>query len=271
MELGQRIRRARLDAGLSQRQLCGEYITRNMLSLIENGSAKPSMDTLRYLSEKLHKPVSYFLEEQAVTSMNQERMAKAREASPEEVLQVLSDYRQPDPVFDRERYLLEALSALSLAQRALEEKNTVLARQYLQKAAASGSCTPYYTPELERKRLLLLFRADPAQAAQIAESLPSLEEEVQLRATALLERKDYTACARLLDAFPAEEPGYHLLRGDCAFAMEQYQTAITHYERVEEALPYVVWPKLENCYRALEDYKMAYEYACKQRGQTHAI
>ena len=62
MELGQRIRRARLDAGLSQRQLCGEYITRNMLSLIENGSAKPSMDTLRYLSEKLHKPVSYFLE-----------------------------------------------------------------------------------------------------------------------------------------------------------------------------------------------------------------
>ena len=53
--------------------------------------------------------------------------------------------------------------------------------------------------------------------------------------------------------------------------MEQYQTAITHYERVEEALPYVVWPKLENCYRALEDYKMAYEYACKQRGQTHAI
>ena len=50
MELGQKLRLARQEAGLSQRQLCGEVITRNMLSQIENGSAKPSMETLRYLA-----------------------------------------------------------------------------------------------------------------------------------------------------------------------------------------------------------------------------
>ena len=65
MELGEKIRMARLEAGLSQRQLCGEEITRNMLSLIEHGSAKPSMKTLRYLSGQLGKPMSYFLEEDA--------------------------------------------------------------------------------------------------------------------------------------------------------------------------------------------------------------
>ena len=70
MELGKRIRQARLEAGLSQRQLCGEQITRNMLSQIENGSARPSMDTLRYLAAQLGKPIGYFLEEQAVTSPN---------------------------------------------------------------------------------------------------------------------------------------------------------------------------------------------------------
>ena len=43
MELGEKILQARLEAGLSQRQLCGEEITRNMLSLIEHGNAKPSM------------------------------------------------------------------------------------------------------------------------------------------------------------------------------------------------------------------------------------
>jgi transcriptional regulator with XRE-family HTH domain len=53
MELGQRLRQARLEAGLSQRQLCGDTITRNMLSLIENGSARPSMDTLRCLAARL--------------------------------------------------------------------------------------------------------------------------------------------------------------------------------------------------------------------------
>ena len=49
MDLGEKLKKVRLEAGLSQRQVCGERITRNMLSQIENGSARPSMDTLRYL------------------------------------------------------------------------------------------------------------------------------------------------------------------------------------------------------------------------------
>ena len=68
MELGEKLRRARMEAGLSQKQLCGEEITRNMLSLIENGAAKPSMKTLQYLAARLGKSVSYFLEETAVLS-----------------------------------------------------------------------------------------------------------------------------------------------------------------------------------------------------------
>ena len=79
MELGEKLKQARLEAGLSQRQLCGEEITRNMLSLIENGSAKPSMTTLQYLAARLGKTVSYFLEETAVLSPNQQIMASARQ------------------------------------------------------------------------------------------------------------------------------------------------------------------------------------------------
>lgn len=41
MSLGERLRQARLEAGLSQRQLCGERITRNMLSQLESGAASP--------------------------------------------------------------------------------------------------------------------------------------------------------------------------------------------------------------------------------------
>ena len=65
MELGEKIRQARLSAGLTQRQLCGDEITRNMLSLIENSAAKPSMKTLMVLAERLGKPVSYFLDDRA--------------------------------------------------------------------------------------------------------------------------------------------------------------------------------------------------------------
>ena len=62
MELGQLLRQARLDAGMSQRELCGDRISRNMLSQIENGTARPSMDTLQILAARLHKTVGYFLE-----------------------------------------------------------------------------------------------------------------------------------------------------------------------------------------------------------------
>ena len=78
MTLGEKIKQARLEAGLSQRQLCGEEVTRNMLSQIENGSAKPSMATLSYFATRLGKSVSFFLEEEAVCSPNQEIMTAAR-------------------------------------------------------------------------------------------------------------------------------------------------------------------------------------------------
>ena len=73
MDLGGKIKAARLEMGLSQRQLCGKFMTRNMLSMLENGAAKPSMETLRYLAGVLRKPVGYFLEEA-------EELAAAREA-----------------------------------------------------------------------------------------------------------------------------------------------------------------------------------------------
>ena len=122
MELGARIKAARLAAGLSQRQLCGDTITRNMLSLIESGRAKPSMDTLAHLAARLEKPMGYFLEEQAVTSPNQTIMDSARDAYTagdyREALAALENYRAPDAVFDPERYLLGALAAMGLAQQA---------------------------------------------------------------------------------------------------------------------------------------------------------
>ena len=78
MTLGEKLRQARQEANLSQRALCGGEITRNMLSRIENGAAQPSMKTLRYLADRLGKPVSFFLDEQAVASANQEVMESAR-------------------------------------------------------------------------------------------------------------------------------------------------------------------------------------------------
>lgn len=60
LDIGKRIRALRHSQSLTQADVCGESITRNMLSLIENGNASPSLPTLIYLSQRLGVPVGYF-------------------------------------------------------------------------------------------------------------------------------------------------------------------------------------------------------------------
>ena len=59
-EFGARVRELRLKRGMTQKDLAGERITRNMLSLIESGNASPSVGTLLWLAERLDVPVGYF-------------------------------------------------------------------------------------------------------------------------------------------------------------------------------------------------------------------
>lgn len=262
MELGARLKQARLEAGLSQRQLCGELITRNMLSLIENGSARPSMDTLRVLAERLGKPMGYFLEDEAVTSPNQAVMAQARSAAGKEVLALLEGYQGPDPVFDGERWLLEALACLTLAQNAIAEGRTGYARSLLTRAGEAGEKTPYYTPETERRRVLLRYEAG-IPAEELAPLLPSSDREFLLRAEAALQRKDYGRCQQFLDCCAEESMDWRKLYAEALFAQGKFVAAAEHYKQCEETPS--ICARLETCYKELEDYKMAYYYACKQK------
>lgn len=269
MNLGALLKQARLEAGLSQRQLCGEVITRNMLSQIENGSARPSMETLRYLSSRLGKPVSFFLEEQTVTSPNQPRILRAREALAagafREALDALSQWQEPDPVFEAERRYLEALAAIRQGEAALSEGRVGYALELLERAKAAGDQTPYYTEALERHRLALRYRACPEKAAVLAEQLPSAPWETLLLAEAALQEGDPVRCLCTLDSAPSGEPRWQLLKGEAFFRTGQYRAAAEHFTLAEEAFPKEAIRSLEACYRELEDYKLAYHYACKLR------
>ncbi len=61
MNIGNKVKSLRLAKMLTQSELAGDMITRNMLSRIENGFALPSLQTLLYLSEKLGVPAGYLL------------------------------------------------------------------------------------------------------------------------------------------------------------------------------------------------------------------
>lgn len=264
MELGMRLKQARLEAGLSQRQLCGDVITRNMLSQIENGSARPSMETLRYLAAQLERPVSYFLDEEQSVPHNQTVLTRARQAEGERVLELLETYQAPDPVFDPERYLLEVLTCLELAEEAIKEGKMGYGLRLLDRARQAGEKTPYYTQELQRRKLLLRFAAG-ADARSAAMGLPALEPELLLRAKAALDSGDPEGAAAFLDSAKLREGQWYFLRGQVWEEQGSYPEAIGCYLQAETWSAQQSYACLERCYKALGDYKNAYEYACKQR------
>ena len=59
--LGEKLRDARIERGMTQKELAGENVTRTMLSQIENDRALPSVQTVCYLAARLGIPVGYFL------------------------------------------------------------------------------------------------------------------------------------------------------------------------------------------------------------------
>ena len=58
---------------------------------------------------------------------------------------------------------------------------------------------------------------------------------------------------------------WNLLRGRAAMESGEYAQALEYLQKVEEVCPDTALPALERCCRELEDYKMAYHYACLQR------
>ena len=262
MKLGARIKQARLEAGLSQRELCGDRITRNMLSQIEHGTASPSMQTLRYLAERLEKPISYFLEEAAVTP-NQILMAKARQAysrgNGREALLALEDYSSPDEALDWEQGLLGFLCCLEQAEKDLTQGREPVAEKLLSQTFLYDS--PYITPELRQRRDRLSFRLGKKNMPQ---SFPSLDEELLRRGEAALGAGKPERARSLLEATEARDGNYYYFSGKIFILQENYRAARDAFLEAESRGANCD-SFLELCFRELGDYKNAYEYARRRK------
>ena len=153
MTLGEKLKQARLDRGLSQKQAAGTQITRNMLSLLEADRANPSMRTLEYLAEQYGLPVSWFVDErmQETPALDAARQAYGQQRWAL-CLELLSGGEETD-----EGQLLRTHAALCLAQRALDAGSFGEAQAY-GNIALEANRGLYQDEALERQAALLLAR-----------------------------------------------------------------------------------------------------------------
>ncbi len=141
--LGERLRAARLEAGLSQSQLGSPHFTRAYVSAVELGKIQPSVKSLEYLADRLGKPVSYFMEDPSEGQRRQERefeMLRAKDliarGQASEAITIVESLLE-HPAHSQERLEMQRL----LARAYVEARSPAKALPYLEAAVriAEGS------------------------------------------------------------------------------------------------------------------------------------
>ena len=283
MTLGQKLKQTRLARGMTQSQVVGDRITRNMLSQIENDLASPSVGTLEYLASVLNVRLSWLLaDEQEEAEVR--RTQRLRELLKRGEYAACLDLA-PEHAPDDEQALALATAAAQCAQRALEAERFDTARHLARLGILWNAGSIYESAELTLQLQALLARcaqhAGPGQEAsafsdyqQSYAAQPARVRYHLAMARHQLERgktADAEAELRAISVPPEENrTEYRILQARIAAGSGRFTEAMTALRRAEASgpLPKILERELlqtmELAARELQDYKTAYECAARQ-------
>jgi tetratricopeptide (TPR) repeat protein len=157
--VGQRIRRARQERGMSLAQLGGAELTRGFISAVELGRSRISLKSLSLIAQRLQLPMSYFLEDETETSeaageLSLDRAEIAlRSQQPAEALRLLDEMGEHPSLRARNQWLRGwALSDLGRSREAVPVLEEAL-------QAAQGGKDPRLVMQIQYTLGMALFAA----------------------------------------------------------------------------------------------------------------
>lgn len=191
--LGERLRKARAEAGLSQAQLGAPHFTRAYVSALELGKIRPAMRSIEFLAAKLGKPVAHFVDDEEEEVRRRERELDLNAAAAllnrstagdalRRIEELLSTARFPDEIC-RLRLMAgtahnflaqgaDALRELTVAERLAAQLGSV----DLQRAVTHQTAIALRNiGELERARSLLAGLLDAIEQAGSGDSLARMK------------------------------------------------------------------------------------------------
>ncbi len=282
-QIGQKIRTIRQSRGMTQSALAGDCITRNMLSLIESGSASPSLHTLTELARRLEVPVGYFFAADETESSQFEKLSI--------LPQIHSFFQKRDhracltacdtlPSPDQEIRLIRCRCHFALAEEALLSGTLLSASAELEAAMYDAKACIYtpagFTPTA--KYLLQLIRAAGheeipsilADAGAFAGSFVPAEFFAYVRALLALSQNDVRTADVLCSAGMIVSPVYTdfitarraIIENDTAAAAPILKRIYT--DQLGFFSRYHVLTALETCAGIDGDFKSAYQYSAQK-------
>ena len=269
--IGEKIREMRLKAGLTQTALAEDFITRNMLSCIENGTALPSLPTLLYIAGKLGVSPAYFLSGEEESSLYRKLavMPTIRDAyrlgKYEDALRMCREFTTDDAEITEMIFCC----LMKLADKARAEHHLVVAADYYRELLGLPDESLYFTDKYRADAsfyldLIMSVLTDDEEITPLFESAPA-DWAPFLRAEQLLSDGDTDSarCIRLsglitntgkkhyLDAL------LHISNSDYLAAIPCLQM-ITSSAKPEFYIYHHALKKLEFCYEKMENYRDAY-------------
>ena len=289
MTLGEKIKLARVERHMTQKDVVGDYITRNMLSKIENGSATPSVKTLEYLAGALGLPAGYFMSESTGDELSPGDLSAAREqfrqGEFEGCISLLEEL-DLDGGYRDEALLLLARAKISLSKRAMTDGRYEEATRLAREAIEHNDGSLYASAAFRTEALLLVARCTMELGGDFLKAMDDYQAAYQdqglgefyrlTMAEYYIGQGDLDSARREMDSIArlseATKPAYLMLQGQMELKDNQFQQAARQLEKAEQLARTTgssyfmssLYAMLEQCYREMEDFKKAYHYASMQ-------
>lgn len=290
MTLGQKVKEARLAKKLTQREVTEDFITRNMLSQIENDQAVPSIKTMEYLAKKLDKPISYFIDNNQGNDINGNTI----------LLKIMRAYNDEDY-----KYCIRTIENIYNKTKLQDNiMNTIFLNSLMKIAIDNNNnnlyidAKKYYSKIIEYKDVLkvdsYLLNEVYANLAYINIKLEKFDEAISNNNKSLIiSKKQYYRRkinevyiyylnnkydlaleeARDINVDSIDEcflVKYYYVLGSIYMEKKQFKEATKNLElaisilQKKEYLPIrPIYKKLGECFSELDDYKKAYKYMIK--------
>lgn len=271
MTLGEKIKARRRELKITQSELAGSEITRNMISAIEKDKATPSLATLRYLAKALELPLSYLLSEEndLFFYVKKERMPAIKAALDTKNYNACISLILKIDTLDDELYFILAKCYFELGVSSVKLGSLLSAKKQLTLAKEYCNRTMYDTSRFTA--IIPLYFA-------IANNInsPLLEFEEGRFVEEMEECLDYEFYKYMTLDFNFNYTNFQYkthMEAKQLIKDRRYQDALKlllELEKTKADFPYNaylmfgVYADLEACYKQLYDYENAYRYSSKR-------
>ena len=294
MNIGERIRELRISKLMTQADLAGDRITRNMLSCIENGSANPSLSTIIYIAGRLGVPAGFLLAEQgdemAYRKMsNLSNIKKAYTTGDVQSCRSLCLSGCPEP--DDEISLLLANCDAEIAAEEFWSGRLRSSCRFFDEALSYAEKTIYSTDAIEAE-IRVYFRFMERISHTLYSDLLDEGKALSVKSNSIisqyldaldaLDNGDVTVAEALINQLTQSGSNSFFeahLQSKLLIVQKNYKQAYRALQQLlqDSGTPlnkielYTVLGDLEICCREDEDYKNAYRYASEKVELTEQL